>query len=134
MDPQSILKLLNLQIKLKQFKNVKKMGAMPKKCFSVARLLTEAKKAKYYVEGFYIAKEIGFPIGHAWIVDENDQAIDFAIRDEGEHQEDVYLGVEITQEEFNENMINPEFIRHFEKHDLFPFTRAKKQLIAKNQP
>ena len=54
-------------------------------CFMNAYMLVSQNKEYRYVEGYGVIKSIGFPIWHAWVIDDFDQVIDNTWTDFGSY-------------------------------------------------
>ena len=73
-------------------KNVRQ--GVPRHCYYNATQI--ARKGRHlYCEGFYISNEIGFPVSHAWLMDESGNAIDPTLDYKPETQQQ-YFGVALA--------------------------------------
>jgi hypothetical protein len=107
---------------------IKQENTLPQKCYSCGRSFIQNGEGSYYVEGFLILKSMGFPVGHAWYVDNNGQHIDKTGFHDG-----YYIGKMTNAEEFNDNMNNADFENEYERHDILPYHRAQQKLQLKLQ-
>lgn len=101
-------------------------GQFPNKCYAFARMATFdlVDTICYYVEGIVMVDDC-LPIGHAWVKDRHNHCIDGTAID----QRFARLGIEIPAKVFIRHMRSPAFASEYEKHDLFPFVRAYKQVV-----
>jgi hypothetical protein len=73
-----------------------------------------------YSEGIMFPEGYPIPIGHAMYKDQD------GIYNDITHDEpnDVFYMLDYDSADFRKHMSNPDFVKEFEKHTMFPYTRA----------
>lgn len=69
---------------------------VPKYCFGNTRRLVRRRKRLRYCEGYAVTPKVGFPIHHAWAIDETYRVIDVTLRDP---EQNAYVGVPFSADD-----------------------------------